>query len=180
MTALCRHGGHYSHNKDGPLRLFGAKVLAVPFDQTAYNIDLSALRQSLQQERPKLLVVGWSEFLFLHPLASIREACRRHGTRLMYDMSHVAGLIAGGAFQPEATQLADIVTSSTGKSLHAPDHGLCLFNDPALADAIHGADLAVPPAGAPRSSAIPLDVRRARPRGIAHPVRGVPDWLQRA
>lgn len=57
----------------------------------------------------------------------------------MYDMSHVAGLLAGGLFQPEAGALADIVTSSTGKSLHAPDHGLCLFNDPSLATGIHDA-----------------------------------------
>ena len=114
-------------------------MLPVPFDEDCYNIDVERLDKLLAIERPALLVVGWSEFLFPHPLSEIRAICDHHGTRLMYDMSHVAGLLAGGLFQPEAGALADIVTSSTGKSLLAPDHGLCLFNDPSLANGIHDA-----------------------------------------
>lgn len=139
VSAPCRHGGHYSHNSSGPLRFFSTRVLPVPFDEACYNIDVERLDKLLALERPALLVVGWSEFLFPHPLGEIREVCDRHGTRLMYDMSHVAGLLAGGLFQPEAAALADIVTSSTGKSLHAPDHGLCLFNEASLAAGIHDA-----------------------------------------
>ena len=139
VSAPCRHGGHYSHNSSGPLRFFSTRVLPVPFDEDCYNIDVERLEKLLAIERPALLVVGWSEFLFPHPLSEIRAICDHHGTRLMYDMSHVAGLLAGGLFQPEAGALADIVTSSTGKSLHAPDHGLCLFNDPSLANGIHDA-----------------------------------------
>lgn len=129
VAAPCRHGGHYSHNSRGPLRFFQARVLPVPFDVSRYNIDVERLDALLAAEHPALLVVGWSEFLFPHPLGEIRASCDRHGTRLLYDMSHVAGLLAGGHFQPEAGALADMVTSSTGKSLQAPDHGLCLFND---------------------------------------------------
>jgi hypothetical protein len=47
----------------------------------------------------------------------------------MYDMSSVAGLIASGAFQPDISEHADIITSSTSKTMHAPDHGMILFND---------------------------------------------------
>lgn len=132
VSAPGKYGGHYSHNKDGPLRFFNPRILPVPFDASRYNVDLDKLDELLQAEHPRLLVVGWSEFLFPHPLIEIRDICDRHGTRLMYDMSHVAGLLAGGEFQPEAGSLADIITSSTGKSLHAPDHGLCLFNDESL------------------------------------------------
>ncbi|MEB3166255.1 MAG: aminotransferase class I/II-fold pyridoxal phosphate-dependent enzyme [Cyanobacteriota bacterium] len=139
VAAPCRHGGHYSHNSRGPLRFFAPRVLPVPFDEGCYNIDVERLEVLLAAENPALLVVGWSEFLFPHPLSEIRNLCDRHGTRLMYDMSHVAGLLAGGLFQPEAGALADIVTSSTGKSLQAPDHGLCLFNDAALVSGIHDA-----------------------------------------
>lgn len=139
VAAPCRHGGHYSHNSSGPLRFFQARVLPVPFDASRYNIDVERLDALLAAEQPSLLVVGWSEFLFPHPLREIRACCDRHGTRLLYDMSHVAGLLAGGHFQPEAGQLADIVTSSTGKSLQAPDHGLCLFNDADLEPRIHEA-----------------------------------------
>lgn len=136
VTAPGKHGGHYSHNEAGPLRFFSPKILAVPFDASRYNIDLDGLEALLVRHRPRLLVVGWSEFLFRHPLSEIRAMCDLSGTKLMYDMSHVAGLLAGGAFQPEAGALADIVTSSTGKSLHAPDHGLCLYNDDALSPGI--------------------------------------------
>lgn len=129
VTASVRCGGHYSHNGSGPLRFFSPRILAVPFDERRYNIDLDGLEALLAAEQPKLLVVGWSEFLFPHPLREIRELCDRHGSYLMYDMSHVAGLLAGGIFQPETGQLADIITSSTGKSLHGPDHGLCLYNE---------------------------------------------------
>lgn len=139
VSAPCRHGGHYSHNSSGPLRFFSARVLPIPFDEACYNIDVERLDKLLALERPALLVVGWSEFLFPHPLGEIRTLCDQHGTRLMYDMSHVAGLLAGGLFQPEAGAQADIVTSSTGKSLHAPDHGLCLFNDSSLAAGIQDA-----------------------------------------
>lgn len=139
VSAPCRHGGHYSHTSNGPLRLFSPRVVAVPFDENCYNIDLERLEKLLAKEQPSLLVVGWSEFLFPHPLPEIRDLCDRQGTRLMYDMSHVAGLLAGGLFQPEAGVYADILTSSTGKSLHAPDHGLCLYKDPSLTAGIHDA-----------------------------------------
>jgi glycine hydroxymethyltransferase len=132
VTAPGKHGGHYSHNEAGPLRYYGPRILSVPFDASRYNIDLDGLATLLERERPRLLVVGWSEFLFPHPLSEIRALCDASETKLMYDMSHVAGLLAGGRFQPEAGALADIVTSSTGKSLHAPDHGLCLYNDDRL------------------------------------------------
>jgi glycine hydroxymethyltransferase len=139
ITTPCRHGGHYSHNKDGPLRLYRPRLLPIPFDEHTYNIDTQGLYSLIRKEQPKLLVIGWSEFLFPHPLSQIREVCDKYGTRIMYDMSHVAGLIAGGEFQADAGRMADIVSSSTGKSLHAPDHGLCLYNDDHLTGAINRA-----------------------------------------
>lgn len=132
VTAPARCGGHYSHNSTGPLRFFSAHVLPVPFDESRYNIDIEGLEALLRRERPRLLVVGWSEFLFPHPLTAIRGICDEYDCLMMYDMSHVAGLLAGGIFQPEAGKFADIVTSSTGKSLHAPDHGICLYNNDEL------------------------------------------------
>ena len=132
MAAQLKHGGHYSHSPQGPLRLFSPKFVPVPFDDSCYNVDVDGLAKLLAKKKPKLLILGWSEFLFPHPLPEIRALCDKHGARLMYDMSHVAGLIAGKAFQPEATKYADIATSSTGKSLHAPDHGMVFFNDKSL------------------------------------------------
>lgn len=136
LSAPTRLGGHYSHNAQGPLRFFAPRIVPIPFDETRYNIDVDRLATVMEKERPKLLIVGWSEFLFPHPLAEIRELCDRTGVRLMYDMSHVAGLIAGKVFQQDVSQYADIMTSSTGKSLHGPDHGMVLFNDQSLMEGV--------------------------------------------
>lgn len=136
ISAQAKHGGHYSHGEQGPLRFFSPRVVPVPFDQERYNIDLPALELVMERERPKLLIVGWSEFLFPHDLPSLRKVCDAYGTRLMYDMSHVAGLIAGKVFQPDVAEYSDIITSSAGKSLHGPDHGIVLFNDETLENGV--------------------------------------------
>jgi glycine hydroxymethyltransferase len=107
-------------------------VVPAPFDSTRYNLDIGALDKLFAQEHPRLLILGWSEFLFPYPLPILRDLCDRYGVTLMYDMSHVAGLIAGGIFQSDLAEFADVVTSSTGKSLHAADHGLVMFKDEAL------------------------------------------------
>lgn len=132
IAAPTRHGGHYSHTLKGPLRFFQPRLVELPFDEERYNVDLRRLPEVLERERPRLMILGWSEFLFPHPLAEVRALCDQYGVKLMYDMSHVVGLIAGKAFQPDAGQYADIMTSSTGKSLHAPDHGMLLYRDPEL------------------------------------------------
>lgn len=136
VAAPPRHGGHYSHTANGPLRFFQPRIVPLPFDADRYNVDVRRLPEVLDRERPRLLILGWSEFLFPHPLAEIRALCDQFGVRLMYDMSHVVGLIAGRAFQPDAARYADLVTSSTGKSLHAPDHGIVLYRDPELGPGI--------------------------------------------
>lgn len=136
LSAPTRWGGHYSHNEQGPLRFFSPRIVPIPFDEERYNVDVERLATVMEGEKPKLIILGWSEFPFPHPLPEIRELCDRYDVKLMYDMSHVAGLIAGKVFQPDVAQYADIITSSTGKSLHAPDHGMVLFNDPALMDGV--------------------------------------------
>ncbi len=136
LSAPTRLGGHYSHNAQGPLRFFAPRIVPIPFDDARYNVDVERLAGVMEKERPKLLILGWSEFLFPHPLAEIRELCDRNEVRLMYDMSHVAGLIAGKVFQPDVSRYADVITSSTGKSLHAPDHGMVLFNDQSLMEGV--------------------------------------------
>jgi glycine hydroxymethyltransferase len=140
MASPSKHGGHYSHNAGGPLtRLFGANVVQTPWDPATYNVNIDELALAMETHKPTLLVLGWSEMLFEHDLPAIRKICDEYDCKLMYDMSHVAGLIAGGQFQKDMMQYADIVASSTGKSLHSADHGLVLYNDPALTPKIREA-----------------------------------------
>ena len=128
MAASIQHGGHYSHNAGGPLtRLFGANVVELPWDKNTYNVDVDALPSA--SYKPVLIILGWSEMLFEHDLLSIRTICDEYECKILFDMSHVAGLIAGGVFQRDVMIYADIVTSSTGKSLHSSYHGIVLYND---------------------------------------------------
>eukprot|EP00520_Triparma_pacifica_P006497 CAMPEP_0118632360 /NCGR_PEP_ID=MMETSP0785-20121206/405_1 /TAXON_ID=91992 /ORGANISM="Bolidomonas pacifica, Strain CCMP 1866" /LENGTH=467 /DNA_ID=CAMNT_0006523129 /DNA_START=740 /DNA_END=2146 /DNA_ORIENTATION=- len=137
MASPSKHGGHYSHNAGGPLtRLFGANVVTTPWNPARYNVDVPLLDLAMATHKPTLLILGWSEFLFEHNLSEIRRICDRHGCKIMYDMSHVAGLVAGGKFQKDMMKYADIVTSSTGKSLHSSDHGILLYNDPSFTSAV--------------------------------------------
>lgn len=52
----------------------------------------------METHKPTLLILGWSEMLFEHDLPAIREICDKNNCKLMYDMSHVAGLVASGVF----------------------------------------------------------------------------------
>jgi glycine hydroxymethyltransferase len=128
VSSPSKHGGHFSHHLHGPLELFKPEVLHAPFDPDTYNIDVGSLEALFEKENPKLLIVGWSGFPFAYPLKEIRKLCDAYDVRLLYDMSHVAGLVAGGVFQTDVGELADIITTSTGKSMHAPDHGLLFYN----------------------------------------------------
>lgn len=106
------------------------------FDDKTCNIDINRLEDLIKREKPTLVILGWSEFLFPHPLELIRQICDRYSARILHDRSHVAGLIAGGYFQPEAVRYADVVTSSKGKSLFSANHGLIMFNDDSLQPAV--------------------------------------------
>ena len=105
----------------------------------SYNVDIQLLPLAMQTHKPTLLILGWSEMLFEHDLPTIRKICDEYGCKLMYDMSHVAGLVAGGVFQTDMMKYADAVASSTGKSLHSADHGLVVYNDTSLTPKIREA-----------------------------------------
>ncbi|KAL7576463.1 hypothetical protein ACA910_017973 [Epithemia clementina (nom. ined.)] len=144
MASPPKNGGHYSHNAGGALtRFFGAKIVTTPWDPHTYNVKINALPAAMKKHKPSLLIIGWSEMLFEHDLPAIKKICKRHECKLLYDMSHVAGLVAGGVFQRDLMKYADIVTSSTGKSLHSADHGIVLYNDPSFTPKIREAVLPI-------------------------------------
>ncbi len=119
------HGGHLTHgggfNFSGKLYDFAWYGV----DEASHRIDYDALQQQALEFRPKLLVAGASayprffDFERLRAIADSVEAC------FMFDMAHVAGLIAGGV-HPSPLPYADIVTSTTHKTLRGPRGGLIL------------------------------------------------------
>jgi glycine hydroxymethyltransferase len=124
-------GGHLSHHEAGAPGVRGLRVATLPYRD--HDVDLAALEAFLAREQPVLVVVGASVMLFPHRL---REIAALVGVPLLYDASHVAGLIAEGRFQDPLAEGADLVTFSTYKSFGGPPGGAIVTNDAELAEAV--------------------------------------------
>ena len=131
-------GGHISHHGYGAPGIRGVRVVDLPYDPEKLNVDLKKLPDFLQRHKPKLMVVGASLLLFPHPLGLIREIADDAGVIVVYDAAHMDGLISGGLFQQPLAEGADLITSSTYKSLGGPSGGMILTNDPVLAERLAG------------------------------------------
>jgi glycine hydroxymethyltransferase len=129
-------GGHLSHHEIGAAGVRGLRVAPLPYDADALDVDVAALDGFLGREAPVLVVVGASLLLFPHRLTEIAAAVHAHGARLLYDASHVAGLIAEGRFQAPLAEGADLMTFSTYKSFAGPPGGAIVTDDAALAERV--------------------------------------------
>lgn len=129
-------GGHLSHHEVGAAGVRGLRVAELPYDTNALDIDLDALPQFLDAEQPKLVVVGASLMLRPHRLTRIADAVHAAGVPLLYDASHVAGLIAEGRFQAPLRDGADLISFSTYKSFGGPPGGVIVGNDAELMERV--------------------------------------------
>jgi glycine hydroxymethyltransferase len=127
-------GGHVSHHAVGAPGVRGLNVAELPYDVGALDVDLEALPAFLERETPRLVVVGASLMLRPHRLREIADIVG--DTPLLYDASHVSGLIAEGRFQAPLTDGADLVTFSTYKSFGGPAGGAIVSNDAALMERV--------------------------------------------
>lgn len=126
-------GGHTSHRGDGVAGIRGLRILELPYDGAALDVEPSAYERLLERERPALVVLGGSIMLFPHRLEPLARCAHEHGAAIVYDAAHVAGLIAGGAFQDPLAEGADIVTFSTYKSFAGPAGGAVVTDSASLA-----------------------------------------------
>jgi glycine hydroxymethyltransferase len=127
-------GGHLSHHAIGAAGVRGLDVVELPYDTHALDVDLDRLEPMLERDRPILVVIGASLMLRAHRVAAIAERVHAHGARLLYDASHVAGLIAEGRFQAPLREGADLMSFSTYKSFGGPAGGVLATNDEDLAE----------------------------------------------
>jgi glycine hydroxymethyltransferase len=132
-------GGHFSHFEEGAAGIRGHRVVELPYDIGARDVDLAALPNFLDRERPALVIVGGTLMLFPHRLDRIVDVVRGSGARVLYDASHVAGLIAGGRFQDPLRDGVDVVTFSTYKSYGGPPGGALATDDPDVAACVFAA-----------------------------------------
>ena len=134
MGQSLRHGGHLTHgapvNSSG--RLFKAVQYGVREDTGI--IDYDAVRRLALEHRPKLIIAGASAYPRIIDFAAFAAIAREAGAVLLVDMAHIAGLVAGGV-HPSPVPHADIVTTTTHKTLRGPRGGMILSTE-ALAKAV--------------------------------------------
>ncbi|HEY7472140.1 MAG TPA: serine hydroxymethyltransferase, partial [Gemmatimonadota bacterium] len=121
-------GGHLTH---GSKVNFSGRLFAVAsygVDADSGLIDYAALQRVAEGARPRVIVAGGSAYSRTIDFARFREVADAVGARLVVDMAHFAGLVAGGAF-PSPVPHADIVTSTTHKTLRGPRGGLILCRE---------------------------------------------------
>ncbi|MBA7472574.1 Fluorothreonine transaldolase [subsurface metagenome] len=112
------------------LSIFGRTRVGLPFDEQKQNIDLAALEEFLEDKHPSLVILGASFFLFPHPVQEVSRICHKLGVSVVYDGSHVLGLISGHKFQNPLDECKPgLLFGSTHKSFPGPQGGLLLGND---------------------------------------------------
>lgn len=126
MALSVPNGGHISHSKYSSPAMLDLELYTFPFDRNEMNIDTEKMLKVIRQNRPSLLLFGASLFLFPHPIAEAREAADEVGAKIVYDASHVLGLIAGKQFQDPLREGADVITSSTHKTFPGPQGAIIL------------------------------------------------------
>ncbi|MCY4402829.1 MAG: serine hydroxymethyltransferase [Candidatus Poribacteria bacterium] len=133
------HDGHsYAHKlATSPLKI-QLQSIPIPWDGLRSNIDLTATIKLIEKHKPKIVNIGSALFLFPHPIAELKNAMHQANPNsyLIYDAAHVIGLIAGGRFQSPLEEGADVIISSTHKTLAGPQGGMILTNDKTVAERI--------------------------------------------
>lgn len=129
-TPALAGGGHISAAEFGAVGFRGLRRVELPFDPETMSVKPSEAASVIRKERPKVVLVGQSVFLFPAPLNEISEAAREVGAPVWYDGAHVLGLIAGRQFQDPLREGADLITGSTHKTFPGPQHGIAVGNAP--------------------------------------------------
>jgi glycine hydroxymethyltransferase len=119
-------GGHISHDKISAAGYRGLKVVYYPFDVEEMNIDVDATKKLAKDVKPNLFVLGSSLILRNQPVREIKEIAENLDAYVMFDASHVLGLIAGRVYRNPMKEGADVLTSSTHKTFFGPQRGLIL------------------------------------------------------
>ncbi len=127
-------GGHLSHGS--PVNISGKYFHIVPYgvNPVTERIDYDAMEKTALDCRPKLIVVGASAYSRIIDFPRCREIADKVGAYLMVDMAHIAGLVAAGV-HPSPVPYADVVTTTTHKTLRGPRGGMILCRE-SLAKAI--------------------------------------------
>ena len=129
-------GGHLTHGS--PVNQSGKWFNAVSYsvDKTSHQIDFNEVQALATEHKPKVIIAGGSAYPRIIDFKKFREVADSVGAKLMVDMAHFAGLVAGGV-HPNPLEYADVVTTTTHKTLRGPRGGMILSNDEDLGKKIN-------------------------------------------
>ena len=131
-------GGHLTHGS--PVNLSGKYYHFVPYglDPETERLNYDKIEEQVKEVKPKLLVAGASAYPRIIDFERLSDIAHRNGALFMVDMAHIAGLVAAGE-HPSPVPYADVVTTTTHKTLRGPRGGLILTNNEEIAKAINKA-----------------------------------------
>lgn len=122
------HGGHLTHGS--PVSISGKyfNIVSYQVDKDTETINFDELRRLAVENKPKLIIAGASAYPRTLDFAAFREIADEAGAYLMVDMAHIAGLVAAG-LHPNPMPYADVVTTTTHKTLRGPRGGMILCKE---------------------------------------------------
>ena len=157
-------GGHLTHGS--PVNMSGKNYHFISYGVGADGvIDYAELEKQVRKVRPKMLVAGASAYPRAIDFEKLAEIAHGYGAYLMVDMAHIAGLVAGGQHQ-SPVPYADVVTTTTHKTLRGPRGGLILTNNPIIAKRINSAVFPARGKACIRRHRQPPDAHRPAGRGV--------------
>jgi glycine hydroxymethyltransferase len=132
------HGGHLTHGS--PVSISGKwfEIVSYGVREDTQLIDYDELETIAKKEKPKLIIAGASAYPRTIDFERFRKIADQVGAKFMVDMAHIAGLVAAG-LHPSPIPYADVVTSTTHKTLRGPRGGIVLTNDEEIIKAINKA-----------------------------------------
>ena len=137
MSLVLNDGGHLTHGSEVSFSSHTYDFVFYPLDKTGH-LNYDAIKEMAERERPNVLLAGYSAYPYAIDFARLGEIAHSIGAYFMVDMAHIAGLIAAGVHTSPFPH-ADVVTSTTHKTLRGPRGGLILTNDDELIKRINSA-----------------------------------------
>ena len=130
------HGGHLTHGSKVSFSGIDYDIVSYELDPKTEKINYEEVERIAMEEKPKMIIAGSSAYSIEIDFKKFREIADKCGAYLMVDMAHIAGLVAAGLHM-SPIPYADVVTSTTHKTLRGPRGGLILTNDEEIAKKIN-------------------------------------------
>lgn len=137
LSLVLNDGGHLTHGSKVSFSSHFYDFVHYPLDKNG-KLDYDVILKLAKEEKPNLLLAGYSAYPYAIDFKKLKEICDEVNCLFMVDMAHIAGLVAGGVHQ-NPVDYADLVTTTTHKTLRGPRGGLVLTNNEKLIKKINSA-----------------------------------------